>query len=46
MVPAGGFAHYVIVGSIAPLPLVYAHEFKWDPATDPAWPRLQKIYGF
>ena len=43
---AGGFAHYVIVGSIAPRPLVYAHEFKWDAATDPAWPRLQKIYGF
>ena len=25
---------------------MYAHEFKWDPAIDPAWPRLQKIYGF
>src|SRR5581483_11621628 len=43
---AGGFAHYVIVGSIAPRPLIYAHEFKWDPKTDPAWPRLQKIYDF
>jgi cephalosporin-C deacetylase-like acetyl esterase len=42
---AGGFAHYVIVGSIAPRKLIYAHEFKWDPAVDPAWPRLQKIYG-
>jgi cephalosporin-C deacetylase-like acetyl esterase len=43
---AGGFAHYVIVGSIAPRRLIYAHEFKWDPKIDPAWPRLQKIYGF
>ncbi|HJZ59953.1 MAG TPA: hypothetical protein VKE74_33735 [Gemmataceae bacterium] len=43
---AGGFAHYVITGSIAPRRLIYAHEFKWDPAIDPAWPRLQKIYGF
>ncbi|MDB5311028.1 MAG: hypothetical protein JWO38_5230 [Gemmataceae bacterium] len=43
---AGGFAHYVIVGSIAPRRLIYAHEFKWDPKIDPAWPRMQKIYGF
>ena len=43
---AGGFAHYVITGSVAPRKLIYAHEFKWDPNIDPAWPRLQKIYGF
>jgi dienelactone hydrolase len=43
---AGGFAHYVITGSIAPRKLIYAHEFKWDPNIDPAWPRLRKIYGF
>lgn len=43
---AGGFAHFVITGSIAPRKLIYAHEFKWDPKIDPAWPRLQKIYGF
>lgn len=43
---AGGFAHFVITGSIAPRKLIYAHEFTWDPAIDPAWPRLQKIYGF
>lgn len=43
---AGGFAHYVITGSIAPRRLIYAHEFKWEPAIDPVWPRLQKIYGF
>jgi cephalosporin-C deacetylase-like acetyl esterase len=41
-----GFAHYVITGSIAPRRLIYAHEFRWDPNVDPAWPRLQKIYGF
>ncbi|HXD88995.1 MAG TPA: CocE/NonD family hydrolase [Urbifossiella sp.] len=43
---AGGFAHFIITGSIAPRKLIYAHEFKWDPKIDPAWPRLQKIYGF
>lgn len=41
-----GFAHFVIVGSVAPRPVIYAHEFAWDAKTDPAWPRLQKIFGF
>jgi len=41
-----GFAHWVIVGSVAPRPVVYAHEFAWNPAIDPAWPRLQKVFGF
>ncbi len=41
-----GFAHFVIVGSVAPRPVIYAHEFAWDAKTDPAWPRLQKIYDF
>lgn len=41
-----GFAHFVIVGSIAPRKLLYAHEFAWDAKTDPAWPRLQKVFGF
>ena len=41
-----GFAHFVIVGSVAPRKLLYAHEFAWDPRTDPAWPRLQKVFGF
>jgi dienelactone hydrolase len=41
-----GFAHWVVVGSIAPRRLVHAHEFAWSPATDPAWPRLQKVFGF
>lgn len=41
-----GFAHFVIVGSVAPRKVIYAHEFAWDPKIDPAWPRLQKIFGF
>ncbi|HEX4610945.1 MAG TPA: hypothetical protein VH092_22330, partial [Urbifossiella sp.] len=41
-----GFAHWVIVGSVAPRRVVYGHEFAWDPAADPAWPRLQKVFGF
>jgi dienelactone hydrolase len=41
-----GFAHYVIVGSVAPRKVIYAHEFAWNGTIDPAWPRLQKIFGF
>ena len=41
-----GFAHYAIVGSVAPRKVIHAHEFAWDAKTDPAWPRLQKIFGF
>lgn len=41
---AGGFAHYVIVGAVAPRKLLYGHEFAWDAATDPAWPRLRKVF--
>ncbi len=41
-----GFAHFVIVGSVAPRKVIYAHEFAWDAKTDPAWPRLQKVFGF
>lgn len=41
-----GFAHWVIVGSIAPRNLLHSHEFAWDPKADPAWPRLQKVFGF
>lgn len=43
---ADGFAHFVIVGSVAPRKLIYAHEFAWDANTDPSWPRLQKIFRF
>ncbi len=41
-----GFAHFVIVGSVAPRKVIYAHEFAWNATTDPAWPRLQKIFAF
>ncbi|HEV3383990.1 MAG TPA: acetylxylan esterase [Gemmata sp.] len=41
-----GFAHYVIVGSVAPRKVIYAHEFAWDDKLDPAWQRMQKIFGF
>ncbi len=39
-----GFMPWVIVGSIAPRKLIYAHEFSWDEKRDPVWKRLQKIY--
>jgi dienelactone hydrolase len=42
---ADGFLPWVIVGSIAPRPLVYAHEFAWDQDRDPVWRRLERIYG-
>jgi len=41
-----GFLPWMIVGSIAPRRLVYAHEFSWDREHDPVWARLQKIYGW
>lgn len=41
-----GFAHWVIVGSVAPRRLIYAHEFAWDRQRDPIWPRLEKIFGW
>jgi len=41
-----GFLPWVIVGSIAPRRLMYAHEFSWDKERDPVWARLQKIYSF
>lgn len=43
---AGGFAHFVIVGSVAPRKMLYSHEFAWHAKTDPAWPRLQKVFDF
>lgn len=39
-----GFAPWVIVGTIAPRRLVYAHEFAWDRDRDPVWRRLETIY--
>ncbi len=41
-----GFLPWVVVGSLAPRGLVYAHEFAWDRERDPVWRRLEKIYGF
>lgn len=41
-----GFLPWVLVGSLAPRPLIYAHEFAWDRANDPVWGRLETIYGF
>jgi cephalosporin-C deacetylase-like acetyl esterase len=40
-----GFLPWVIVGSIAPRYLVYAHEFSWDQEHDPVWKRLRRIYA-
>jgi len=41
---ADGFFHWTIVGSIAPRPLIYAHEFMWDREHDPVWKRFERIY--
>jgi hypothetical protein len=40
-----GFAHWVIVGSVAPRRLIYSFEFGWDREPDPVWPRLVKVFG-
>ncbi|HYT94936.1 MAG TPA: acetylxylan esterase [Gemmataceae bacterium] len=39
-----GFLPWVIVGSVAPRGLIYAHEFAWDRDRDPVWKRFEKIY--
>lgn len=41
-----GFAPWVIVGSVAPRRLVYAHEFSWDQERDPVWRRLKTTFDF
>ncbi len=41
-----GFLPWVIVGSVAPRGLVYAHEFAWDRQRDPVWARFQRIWEF
>ena len=43
---SGGFLPWVIVGSVAPRRLIYAHEFSWDKEKDPVWKRLETIFGF
>jgi dienelactone hydrolase len=42
----GGFLPWLIVGSIAPRRLIYAHEFAWDRDHDPVWKRLQQIHSW
>jgi hypothetical protein len=42
---ADGFFHWVIVGSIAPRPLIYGQEFAWDRPRDPVWKRFETIWG-
>lgn len=39
-----GFAHWAIVGSVAPRGLIYSHEFAWNRPPDPIWPRLQQVF--
>jgi cephalosporin-C deacetylase-like acetyl esterase len=39
-----GFLPWVIVTSVAPRRLVYAHEFSWDRERDPVWRRLETVY--
>jgi dienelactone hydrolase len=41
-----GTLPWVIVGSIAPRRLIYAHEFAWDREHDPVWKRFEKIYAW
>ncbi len=41
-----GFAHWTIVGSVAPRRLIYSFEFGWERERDPVWPRLEKVFGF
>jgi cephalosporin-C deacetylase-like acetyl esterase len=40
-----GFLPWVIVASVAPRHLIYAHEFSWDKERDPVWKRLQKVFA-
>jgi cephalosporin-C deacetylase-like acetyl esterase len=40
-----GFLPWVVVGGVAPRRVIYAHEFAWDRAHDPVFPRLEKIYS-
>jgi len=43
---AGGFVDWVIVASIAPRRVVYAHEFSWDRERDPVWRRLETVWSW
>ncbi|HXV75662.1 MAG TPA: acetylxylan esterase [Candidatus Polarisedimenticolaceae bacterium] len=39
-----GLAPWMILASVAPRRLVYAHEFGWEAATDPVWERLRRTW--
>ena len=41
-----GFAHWLIVGSVAPRRLIYGQEFAWDQERDPAWRRLRQVFAW
>ena len=41
-----GFLPWVIVASVAPRGLIYAHEFSWDQEHDPVWKRLQQVFAW
>lgn len=40
-----GFLPWVVVGSLVPRRLVYAHEFSWDRQRDPVWRRFERLWG-
>jgi cephalosporin-C deacetylase-like acetyl esterase len=40
-----GFMPWFVLAALAPRRLLYAHEFAWEPDSDPVWHRLQRIYG-
>ena len=40
-----GFLPWVVLASIAPRPLLYAHEFAWTAERDPVWQRLRTVYA-
>ena len=39
-----GFLPWIIVSSVAPRRLIYAHEFAWDRDKDPVWKRIGSIF--
>ncbi|MDR4459075.1 MAG: acetylxylan esterase [Nitrospirales bacterium] len=39
-----GFWPWIILASLAPRRLVSGREFAWNPAHDPVWARLEKVY--
>ncbi len=41
-----GFLPWVIVASVAPRYLIYAHEFSWDRTRDPVWKRLEQVFAW